>query len=467
MVPGLLHFFIEQGVGMLQTKLSLAAVLVGVSLLSACGDNTTNIVEKDPIPVEDDHEHDHDHDHAEAAGRLVVSAKDSNLLAVYDLQDGSLLDTFAVADTPSALAASASKRYAMVVQRTTDRVEFVDGGLFQENHGDHLHDYQQEPALSSFTLTDSRPTHVTTNDSQIAVFFDGNAESGTPAALAVFTDADISTDSSAYPMLHYSTHMHGAAQARGEYALATVRDANSSSTLPDKVALYLAHGDHFHEELVFDELCPGLHGSAQNEHFVSFGCTDGVLLIEQADDNSFTASKVVNTADFSGTMRIGSLAGDAAAEHFVGFAGASMFAIHAEDGEMELVDWQGAEGASVLGYGFADGGEKFVLLDSQGFLTILNYHGHAHEGEAEEPAFELLGKVQLTTADVATMPEGSQFELAISASDDKVYVTNPIDSTLLTVDIADAEVAATQQLDFVPHKLVWLGIAEPAEAHEH
>ena len=31
---------------MLKTKLSLAALLVSVSLLSACGDSTTNIVEK-------------------------------------------------------------------------------------------------------------------------------------------------------------------------------------------------------------------------------------------------------------------------------------------------------------------------------------------------------------------------------------------------------------------------------------
>ena len=61
-------------------------------------------------------------------------------------------------------------------------------------------------------------------------------------------------------------------------------------------------------------------------------------------------------------MRIGTLVGAEHAEHFVGFAGASMFAIHAEDGEMDLVDWQSSEGASVIGYGFADHGEKFVLL---------------------------------------------------------------------------------------------------------
>lgn len=454
---------------MLQTKLSLVALLIGASLLSACGDSTTNIVEKDPI-ADDGDDHDHDHGDISAAGRLVISAKDSNLISVYELEDGSLLDTFAVADTPSALAASAGKRYALVVQRTTDRVEFVDGGLFQEDHVDHLHDYQQAPALSSFVLSDSRPTHITATDSQLAVFFDGDADSSTPAAVAVITEADITTDSNGYPVLNYSVNMHGAAQARGDYLISTIRDADSATTLPDKVAVYEQHGDHYHEELVFDQLCPGLHGSAQNEHVIAFGCTDGVLVINQQDE-SFTASKIANTDDFSGSMRIGTLVGAEHAEHLVGFAGASMFAIHAEDGEMALVDWQGTEGASLVGYGFADGGEKFVLLDNQGYLTILNYHGHEHEGTdttaAEEPAFEFAAKVQLTTADVSTMPEGSRFELAISNSDDKVYVTNPIEQTLLTVDIADAEVITSQQLNFMPHKLVWLGIAQPAEAHDH
>ena len=455
-----------------KTKLSLVALLIASSMLTACGDSTTNIVEKDPIAVDDEHDHDDDHDHDHGAissdGRLVISAKDSNLVSVYELEDGSLLDSFAVADTPSALAASAGKRYALVVQRTTDRVEFVDGGLFQEDHVDHLHDYQQAPALSSFVLSESRPTHITSTDSQTAVFFDGDAASGTPAAVALITDADITTDSNGYPVLNYSVNMHGAAQARGEYLVSTVRDADSATTLPDKVALYHAHDDHFDEEMVFAETCPGLHGSAQNAHVVAFGCTDGVLLITQQGE-SFSAGKIANTTDFSDAMRIGTLVGAKHAEHFVGFAGSNMFAIHAEDDEMDLVDWQGAEGAGIIGYGFADNGEKFVLLDNQGYLTILNYHGHAHEGaaEAEEPAFEFAAKVQLTSADVSTMPEGSRFELAISASDDKVYVTNPIDSTLLTVDITDAEVVATKQLNFMPHKLVWLGIAEAAEAHDH
>lgn len=447
---------------MLQPKLSLAALLIGASLLSACGDSTTNIVEKDPIP-----EGDHDHDSISAAGRLVISAKDSNILSVYDLKDGSLQDSFALANIPSDLAASPSYRYALAIQRTTDRIEFIDGGLYQEDHVDHLHDYQQAPELVSFVLNNSRPTHVTSNNSQLAVFFDGDEASGAPAAVAVLNDADITTDSNSFPVLKYSIDMHGAAQARGNYLISTVRDTNSGSVLPDKVAVFEQHGDHFHQELVFNELCPGLHGSAQNQHFISFGCTDGVLLIAQQGE-TFTASKLANTADLTATQRIGTLVGNMQAEHFVGFAGAQAFAIHAHDSEMALIDWQATEGASLNGYGFADKGSKFVLLDSKGYLTILNYHGHGHaHAGADEVAFKLVTKMQLTTADVSTMPAGSRFELAISASDDKVYVVNPIDQTLLSIDLDKAEVIATKQLNFKPHKLVWLGIAEPTDAHTH
>lgn len=445
---------------MLQPKLSLLAILISASLLSACGDSTTNIVEKDPIAGDDDH----DHGDSSAVGRLVISAKDSNLVSVYELEDGSLLDSFAVADTPSALAASANKRYALVVQRGSDRIEFIDGGVFQEDHGDHLHAYKQAPELSSFVISGSRPTHISQGKGQLAVFLDGDAASGTPAAALVLTDLDISSDNNAYPVLQYDTNLHGVAQARGDYMLATLRDADAPGTLPNKVGLFHAHGDHFHDETVFSPDCPGLHGSAQNESVIGFGCTDGVLLITQ-DDAGFSATKLANTADFTGTMRIGALAASMDAEHLMGLAGNKLFAIDAEHAQMTQVDWQPAEGAAVVGAGFADDAHKFVVLDNQGYLTILDYHGHEHGGD--EAAFALATKVQLTTADVSTMPTGSRFELAIPAAGDKVYVTNPIDSSLLTIDLEDAAIVATKQLNFVPQKLVWLGITAEDDGHQH
>ncbi|CAM5225086.1 5-methyltetrahydrofolate--homocysteine methyltransferase [Alishewanella longhuensis] len=443
-----------------KTSINYLALAVSVALLSACGDTKVNINEKDPIVIENPG-HDHDHDEVNASGRLVLSALDSAYVQVLELPAKTELDSFLVSATPSALYASGDYRYAAVVQRTQDLVSFVDGGLWQEDHVDHLHDYQAAPRLMPFQLTQARPTHFTQAEGQLAVFFDGNSVTGVPAGVAVLTDTDIGEDRADYPQLSYETHQHGAAQARGEFLISTIRDANSSTTLPDRVGLYEQHGDHYHLEQVFAETCPGLHGSAQNHDFIAFGCTDGVLLIEQAG-NIFTASKLLNTETFTGTMRIGTLDGYHSAEHFIGFAGTTLFAIHPEDGEMTPLDWQVGTATAITGYGFAEQGEKFVLLDNTGALTIFNYHGHVH---GDESAFEFVSKLPLNTGSNTTLPAGSRFELAISASDDKVYVTNPITRQLITVDLHDAEVVSEKQLPYVPGKMVWLGIANLADDH--
>lgn len=442
------------------TPTRTVAVAVAAALLAACGDTTVTINEKEPIVIERPG-HDHDHDKVNPVGRLVLTAIDNPFVQVLELPAKTELNTFMVSATPSDLYASGDYRYAAVVQRTQDLVNFIDGGLWQEDHVDHMHDYQEAPRFMPFQLTGVRPTHFQQAPGQLAVFFDGNAATGAPASVAVLTDADIGEDRTDYPKLTLTTHQHGAAQARGEFLVSTLRDVNSSTTLPSQVALYKRHGDHFHQEQVFAENCPNLHGSAQNHDFVAFGCSDGVLLIEQ-NGNTFTASKLANTADFTGTLRIGTLAGDKAAEHFIGLAGAQVFAIDAEDAKMEKLDWQPGAANAIWGYGFADGAEKFVLLDNTGQLTIFNYHGHAHAGQS---AFTYAAKVAVSNADLSLLPAGARFQLAISAADDKVYITDPIRKELITVDVHDAEIKSRKQLNFTPHRITWLGVAEPADDH--
>lgn len=444
------------------------SLAVTAALLTACGGTEVSINEKDPVIIENP---DHDHDGVNTNGRLVVTALNSAAVQVLALPEKTELDTFLAQATPSALYASADHRYAAVVQRTDDLVQFIDGGLWQEDHVDHLHDYQAEPQLAAFQLTQVRPTHFTAAAGQMTVFFDGNSATGASAGVAVLTDSDIGTDATDYPQVSYQTHQHGAAQARGEYLLSSIRDVNSSTSLPDQVGLYHQHGDHYHLEHTFTEICPGLHGSAQNHDYVAFGCTDGVLLIHQAGDE-FTASKVLNTDDFTGTMRIGSVDGAHTAEHFIGLAGTAVFAIHPQDNEIDLLSWQPGAATAISGYGFAEQGAKFILLDNTGALTIFNYHGHTDDhghvhAQAEESAFEYVATIALHTGSASTLPEGSSFNLAISANDDKVYVTNPISRQLLTVDLHDLEVVAEKDLDYVPGKLVWLGIANPAPDHHH
>ncbi len=142
----------------MKTRLTLSAIASAL-LLAGCGDAETNIVELDPIEVpEDDHDdHDHDDDHdsdyeIESEGRLVVADASSNTLTVFDLDDDSVLDTFSTTHDGSSVSASADYRFAVINSRANGLTEFLDGGLWREDHVEHLHDYEEAPSLSDFTL---------------------------------------------------------------------------------------------------------------------------------------------------------------------------------------------------------------------------------------------------------------------------------------------------------------------------
>lgn len=134
-------------------KLSYLAALISALLLTGCGDAETEINELPSVVEEgDDHDHDHeeDHDHDEdhdgEPGRLSVLDAESNTLAIYNLEDNTLLDTFTTTFADSSLTSSAGSRYAVITSRSNDLVEFVDGGLWEEDHGDHAHAYEEAPA---------------------------------------------------------------------------------------------------------------------------------------------------------------------------------------------------------------------------------------------------------------------------------------------------------------------------------
>jgi len=429
---------------MYSLKMKLLPLAIASALLVGCGDATTNIVEKEPIVIKDPNPP----VSAVSKGRLLVSDKNSAVVSVYDLDRSELIEQFQLINTPDAVYPSPGQRYALVVQRATDRVQVVDGGQWQEDHGDHLHPYAEKPKLMSFQLNGSRPTHVQSNTSTTAVFMDGDAASKTPAAVVTLTEANISADKKDLPLLQYDTHMHGAAQPRGAQLISTVRDAASSDILPDKVGVYSQTAGKFSLTQTFSPTCPRLHGSAQNKDFIGFGCSDGVLMINQTG-STYSASKIANTADITGTSRVGTVESHDDALHMIGLAGPQVFAIDPQAKSMSKIDWQAPTGGAIVGYSFTAKAKHFVLLDNKGFVTVLNYDGKA---------FTLAGKVQVVR-DVSTMPTGSNLQLTVAGSEYRAYVADPIGKVVAAVDLAKLQVTSTLQLNYTPHKLTWLGIA--------
>lgn len=458
-------------------KLKLIALAVSSTLITACGDAETNIVEKDPIAVVDDeHESDDEHDDGytiSSFGRLAVLAGDSNEASFFDLDDNALLDTFVLNDDSNTLSASPDFRYAVIANRTQDYLGFIDGGMWREDHGAHLHDYEQSPVFSNYELTSgSRPTHLITHDGQLAIFYDGDADSGASASVEVLTDNDITNATATLTGINYDINMHGVAEPRGEHLLSTIRRDDASSTsnakvLPDQVGVYHLHDGNYELEQTLEVTCPDLHGAAQNHDYVVFGCGDGVLIAHQQGD-VYNAKKVVNI-NAVGAQRIGTLYGHKNNDTIFGIAAGHdgsdsvLLSIHPENAEMEEVEWQLADGASAVSYSFSANGEHFLILDSLGFLNVLE--AHAHGGHTH---WELAGQVDITEQDVTTMPEGMKFSMTVAQNGHFAYVADPIAQHVVQVHLEDLEVEGELELTFPPAAITWLGIAQEEEhAHEH
>ncbi len=418
--------------------------------LTACGGGDTKIVERDPIPIENDHDHDDDD---LTQGRLLVAIKDQPKVSIWDIKDAALLEEYTLTEPANALYASPSYRYGFVMQRLTNKVNVVDSGLSQEDHGNHKDDIIEAPRMMAFGTDKTRPTHFTGTETQSVIFYDGNGDTSTPAQVGVFTEADIKSNS-AGNKLEYTTHMHGAAQARDNYLLSTIRDPLTTSTLPDKVGLYKAANGIYSEQQVFTETCPGLHGSAQNETQIAFGCTDGVLVITQTGD-SFSAKKIANPATITGAARIGTVLGNEHNTEFVGIASGQFFAINTTTAAITPLSWlaTGVTDTTALAYGFADEGELFVILDNKGWLTLLNTNN-----------WSISTRIQAITSNLSALPTGSRFELALTPGH-TVYVSDPIANQIKKIDLDEAKVTGSLQLTSTPAKIVWLGIAEPAGNH--
>ncbi|MEI5637797.1 MULTISPECIES: hypothetical protein [unclassified Pseudoalteromonas] len=450
-------------------KGQLLAATISALLLSACGGTEHTIVKLDPPSQEtgeDDHDHHDDHDdhHDEGVtdvnGRLLVTSAQSNVVNLYSTADKSLLDAIGTTSYPQYVYGSENHRYAILVQRDLGLVEFVDSGLYQEPHGDHFHAHEQAPTLTDFHLETVKPTHVTVAESGIAIFSDGDKDSAQSAGVAMFSEAHISGEKTEVAQLHYDTYMHGAAQARGEFLISTIRDPETESTLPSEIGLYHAHGDHFHQEQVFDITCPALHGSAQNEAVVAFGCGDGVALITQQGE-SFTATKLANPDFFAEGQRVGTLKGHHEVEQLLASARNDVLTIEPQSGHIEKLEWQATENYRLASFGFSHGGEHVVILDTAGKLSV--FEAHDHDGEQH---WEMAGEVQVSTEDLAGMPEDHGFQLTYSQTEQAVYVSDPIAKQIKKFDLEQAALVDTIELDYVPAKLVWLGIAE-AEEHDH
>lgn len=423
---------------------ALASAIL-VSLLSACGSEKHTVIDNTPVidtpstPEEPINL---------PAGRLAFSSPDSNMVNIFDLSQNEIIDSFALTHPASALYASPNGRYAVAIQRNESLVEFIDGGIYLEEHGDHHDLHEDAPAANSFELLDVKPTHYVPVGEHALVFFDGDKDASADAGFAIISDESID-ETRVIAEHHYETYQHGTGQIRDNFVLATIRDVNSESSLPETIGLFELHNDHFHQEQTFEHLCPALHGSFQTEDYIAFACSDGVVKIKQ-DGELFTSSKIVNPSSMPEGVRIGKFIGSEENNTIIGLSRGGVFTVNLETDEIAPFAWQSEGVTNYLAYSVSGDNEAVLVLDDAGFINVFDQHEQ----------WQLTTRFQV----IDQLDEEKSAKLIANKAHDISYLV--YGNTLYQINFENQSVNELINVEQGIANLTWLGAFEE-EAHEH
>jgi hypothetical protein len=341
------------------------------------------------------------------------------------------------------------------VQRLQDQVQILDGGIWQEDHGDHLHDYKQGSRALAWKITGPRPTHYDVQAGKQAAFFmDGNA-SASPvqnAGVRLFTDASIGAGA-LVASTDLAAPIHGLGEPVDDKLLLVSRAADAPDTLPTHLNLHLRNGNGYSFARQVATRCNGMHGSFSSGAYTVAGCLDGMLLVQHTG-----ATTVDDGRKLSTPLRVGTIAGHPRLPgQFIGIAteGAAPAPVttrfYAVDGERASVSDFVPEGWSTgrlrRAHGFDRSGQRFFVLDDQGSLVV---------SERRNGAWAPLARV---SGAIPAMPKAAPWPVLVAnGAVDELYLSDPVAKQLVVLDSKTGAVKARRDLGYVPTVITWLGI---------
>ena len=391
----------------------------------------------------------------DTAGRLALTETNTKALRVHDLDSNTVQATHQLDNVPSALYTSPGGRYAVAFQRSQDLVQFVDAGVWQEDHVAHLHDYKEASKLMGFKLTGSKPTHYDVQEGkQAAVFMDGDA-TVTPvqnAGVRLITESSIASGQVVASM-NLGFSIHGLGEPVDNKLLTVSRAADAPNTLPTHLNLYQRSGSSYTFDRQLATRCDGMHGSYSSGSYTVAGCIDGVFLVKHTSATAVTDQKVITP------LRVGTLAGHPKLPgHFIGVASEVVVApasvttrFYAINGDAasstELVPTGWATGSIRRAHGFDRSGTRFYVLDNLGALNVFQRQGNAW-----------VNAIRISGA-VPSMPTAAPWPvITANGARDEVYITDPTAKQLVVLNSNTNAIAARRDLGYTPSNAVWLGI---------
>jgi len=237
-------------------------------------------------------------------GRLLVadSTATNRRLVVVDLDDGKVVGSFTPIGASAVYSSKAQSQYAWVNQRDVGLVEIVASGIRTVNQGA----VKDAPYLLNERLESPGPTHWAPQDNWIVSFNDGDGTFDYVLESSLGTRAPI-----------FRKETTGVAH----HGVAVVWNGSILASLPKPTAgdpTLAAWGPNYPVGVTVrslavpsvvtaqTELCPGLHGEAANSDAVSFGCNDGVLLVQRVA-RAIKFTKIPNPAGSAAGFRVGTV----------------------------------------------------------------------------------------------------------------------------------------------------------------
>ena len=418
----------------------------------------------------------------EPLGRLLVADGETGLLQLIELDNGEVIETFMV-EGSARVYTTESGRIAAAIQTGANRVNFIDSGLYLEEHGDHFDKEKGVPSLLPFNLTgelvnSQRPIHFVSHEGRVNIHFDGNFGEGVDSKNVTVREGDLFL-SNPDTLILTSAQQHGAgAPVHGGKTIFSLPDPDRGfGSLPSGFAVVDEHGNilqTFNDKEDFQASCLGMHGETiVGEHFIA-GCNekredgtgDGGVFVMTHDPVTglFSAHKIA----YPDGLRTSIISSHHAQPFAIGNYGSNpdpgyraLVRIYPASTEIDPSDIQQLP-AAYRGFGFEkEHGDKLAVLTVDGLLQVFN-----------PSDWTLLGSTQV----VADFSDAEGLRAALTVGSGFAYVSDPNAGEILEVDLDTVSVSRTFSVEGQPVNMTaldWVAPLGPAPArdadhsHEH
>lgn len=353
---------------------------------------------------------------------------------------------------------SNSGRYSISIEREQNVLRFFDSGI--ENHEDHGHEVT--PKWLDITVEAPLPTHYASSDGHIVIFNDGDG------SITHINEAQLELPAYQPNIITFpNTVAHHGAGFRlqnGKFAI-TFKNTDEPGGVPQLVKFVDSNGNVIDDNGGVE--VAKIHGDAVNGKYGVFGATEGVILVDDADNiDLIEYPEDQNFSEESGFW-IGTLKGHDHSDIFFGRAGSlGVFKIDPVAKSITNI----YAGADVVADMFSFDGEYYLVHTSDNKIRVFD----AHDGE------EIANRV----VEMADIPEEHNHRTALSeieqlrkmddpspvlvTSDKFLYILAPNRMQIKVLEIADLHHVHTIELSAPVESMMKNGFSiEGDQGHDH